>query len=137
MSTITDKLIDEIFSAISSFFDGTKIGYYIGGIILGISVYCAILTIVLIFVKKAVAKHPTYENAQRFYAMLRKPLMSINNNPDDWNEYRNIFHRINNSSQVPTELKIKIKNKLQKKKLHLGRTQINDNYPKTNTYGIK
>lgn len=87
------------------------------------------LNISIFFAKHKVKKNPDEANAQRVFKLLNAKLgVKINNNPNDWGEYREMFYIINGSSQIPTELKEKIKKRLVKKGLYINNSKIIDNY---------
>ena len=75
------------------------------------------------------AKHfPTRENVWRVYKTLCKFGVGIRNHPTVWGEYRDMFYKINQSPDVPTELKQKLKDRLVKKGLYINNMRIIDNY---------
>ena len=87
-----------------------------------------ILTAVLNIRMKAAKYSPTQENARRVYKTLCKFGVGIRNHPQVWGEYRDMFYKINQSSDVPSELKQKLKDRLVKKGLYINNMRIIDNY---------
>ena len=88
-----------------------------------------IISILMFFARIRVKKNPTEKNAMRVYRLLRIPLgVTITNHPDEWAKYRDMFYIINGSSQVPSELKERIKTRLSKKGLYIQNMRIKDNY---------
>lgn len=88
----------------------------------------AVRGVKLHYARKAAERHPTAENAWKVYKLLCTFGMGINNHPRTWGEYRNMFYKINQSSDVPSELKQKLKAKLVKKGLYIDNIRIIDNY---------
>lgn len=87
------------------------------------------INISMFFARKRVVKHPTEDNAMEVFKLLNAKLgVSINNHPKDWAKYRDMFHHINRSSEVPSELKDRIKKRLVKKGLYIDNVRIIDNY---------
>ena len=112
---------------------------YVRGIpafIIGALFVCIIVRFVYINVSMSIARsivttHPTEENAMRAYKLLSAKLgVSINNHPKDWAKYKDMFYKINGSSDIPTELKQKIKDRLIKKGLYIQNMRVIDNYKK-------
>lgn len=94
------------------------------------------LSILMLCARKRVSKNPTQKNAMRVYRLLRIPFgVTITNHPDEWAKYRDMFYIINGSSQVPSELKEKIKGHLVKKGLYIKNMKVINNYgtPATET----
>ena len=87
-----------------------------------------ILTAVLSIRMKAAKYSPTQENARRVYKTLCKFGVGIRNHPTVWGEYRDMFYKINQSPDVPTEIKQKLKDRLVKKGLYINNMRIIDNY---------
>lgn len=87
-----------------------------------------ILTVVLNIRMKTAKHFPTQENAWRVYKTLRKFGVGIRNHPQVWGEYRDMFYKINQSSDVPSELKQKLKDRLIKKGLYINNMRIINNY---------
>ena len=97
-------------------------------LLLFLFVWQVILAIVL-SIKIRVVKHsPTQENAWSFYKTLCKFGVAIKNHPKTWGKYRDAFYIINQSPDVPSELKQKIKERLMKKGLYINNMRIIDNY---------
>ena len=87
------------------------------------------LHISMFFARRAAVKNPTEENAWKVYQLLKAKLgITINNHPKDWAKFREMFYAINGSSDVPSELKQQIKNRLIKKGLYINNVRIIDNY---------
>ena len=87
------------------------------------------INISMIFARKKVIKSPTQENAQNVFRLLNAKLgVSINNHPKDWAKFRDMFYYINNSPDIPSELKEKIKTRLIKKGLYINNMKIIDNF---------
>lgn len=87
------------------------------------------INISMFFARRAVMKNPSEENAWKVYKLLKAKLgVSINNHPKDWAKYRDMFYKINGSSQIPSELKENIKGRLMKKGLYIQNMRIVDNY---------
>lgn len=87
------------------------------------------LNVSIMFAMRIVNKNPNEANAQRVFKLLNAKFgVKINNHPKDWGEYRDMFYKINGSSQIPTELKEKIKARLIKKGLYINNTKIINNY---------
>lgn len=101
-------------------------------IVMGLVMFWFIRLIVrsvkLYFAKETAAKYPTEQNAMRVYKLLCTFGMAINNHPKTWGQYRNMFYKINQSPDVPSELKQKLKDKLVKKGLYIDNMRIIDNY---------
>ena len=87
-----------------------------------------ILTAVLSIRMKAAKYSPTQENARSVYKTLCKFGVGIRNHPQVWGEYRDMFYKINQSPDVPSELKQKLKDRLIKKGLYINNMRIIDNY---------
>lgn len=87
-----------------------------------------ILAAVLNIRMKAAKYSPTQENARRVYKTLCKFGIGIRNHPKVWGEYRDMFYKINQSPDVPSELKQKLKDRLVKKGLYINNMRIIDNY---------
>ena len=88
-----------------------------------------ILTIEMWFVRKSIERQVTLANAMRAYKLLKKKLgVSMVNHPKTWATYRNMFYKINQSDEVPSELKEKLKQRLIKKGLYINNMRIIDNY---------
>lgn len=87
-----------------------------------------ILAVVLSIRMKAAKYSPTQENARRVYKTLCKFGIGIRNHPKVWGEYRDMFYKINQSPDVPSELKQKLKDRLVKKGLYINNMRIIDNY---------
>ena len=87
-----------------------------------------ILAVVLNIRMKAAKRSPTQANAWRVYKTLCKFGIGIRNHPKVWGEYRDMFYKINQSPDVPSELKQKLKDRLIKKGLYINNTRIIDNY---------
>ena len=128
--------MDTILSILEELFKETSWGYNITCLILVIACYGALVDIIAYIARKIVIKTPNQSNANFFMFSLNLPCMKIRNHSDVWNDYRQAFHRINNSSKIKTNLKIKIKKKLAKKKLYLNNVKINDNY-NTGKYNLQ
>ena len=80
-------------------------------------------------IRMKTAKHfPTQENVWRVYKTLCKFGVGIRNHPQVWGEYRDMFYKINQSPDVPSELKQKLKDRLVKKGLYINNMRIIDNY---------
>ena len=87
------------------------------------------INISMSFARRKVIKNPTKENAMKVYRLLNAKLgVSINNHPKDWAKFRDMFYHINRSSDVPSELKDRIKKRLIKKGLYIDNMKIIDNY---------
>lgn len=87
------------------------------------------LNVSIMFAMRIVNKNPNEANAQRVFKLLNAKFgVKINNHPKDWGEYRDMFYKINGSSQIPTELKEKIKARLIKKGLYINNIKIINNY---------
>ena len=87
------------------------------------------INISMIFARRQASKYPTEENAMEVYRLLNAKLgVSINNHPKEWAKFRDMFHHINRSSDVPSELKDRIKKRLIKKGLYIDNVRIIDNY---------
>lgn len=83
----------------------------------------------MLYIRMKAAKHsPTQGNAWRVYKVLRKFGVAIRNHPNVWRNYRDMFYKINQSPDVPSELKQKIKERLVKKGLYIDNMRIVDNY---------
>ena len=87
-----------------------------------------ILAVVLSIRMKAAKYSPTHENARRVYKTLCKFGIGIRNHPKVWGEYRDMFYKINQFHDVPSELKQKLKDRLVKKGLYINNMRIIDNY---------
>lgn len=84
---------------------------------------------VILYIRMKAAKHfPTQANAWRVYKTLCKFGIGIRNHPKVWGEYRDMFYKINQSPDVPSELKQKLKDRLIKKGLYINNMRIIDNY---------
>lgn len=87
------------------------------------------INVSMFFAKHKVNKNPTEANAERVFKLLNAKLgVAITNHPKYWGEYRDMFYKINGSSEVPTELKEKIKARLIKKGLYINNMKVIDNY---------
>lgn len=85
----------------------------------------------MLYIRMKAAKHsPTQGNAWRVYKVLRKFGVAIRNHPTVWKNYRDMFYKINQSPDVPSGLKQKIKERLVKKGLFINNPSIIDNYRK-------
>jgi len=82
-----------------------QIGSYIIAVFVVFILYIWFSNIQYFFRKNAVAKKVTLRNTMKFYKILCRFGISIQNHPKVWNELRSIFYNINRSSQIPTELK--------------------------------
>ncbi len=71
---------------------------------------------------------PTYENVMEVCRLMAPKGVTIVNKPEEWGKWRDMFYVVNGSSQVPTELKQKLKAILSSKGLYLGNMKIIDNY---------
>ena len=104
-------------------------GYVLVGLIICLIIRFIYINISMSFVRRAAMRHPTEENAWRVYKLLNAKLgVSINNHPKDWAKYRDMFYGLNNSAEIPSELKDKIKARLIKKGLYIHNMKIVDNY---------
>ena len=97
-------------------------------IILAFILHLIISSIQLWIVKRAVRKNPDQNNVWKLYKILGRLGIGINNHPKSWGEYRNLFYKVNNSSAIPPEIKMKLKARLEKKGLFLNNTRIINNY---------
>lgn len=104
------------------------IGKYIIGAVIVFVLYLWITNIQYSLRKHALKKKITLKNAMKFYKILCRFGVSIQNHPNVWNELRSIFYNVNKSSLIPTELKVKLKTRLEKKGLVVGRIDVIDNY---------
>ncbi len=87
------------------------------------------INIAMTFARRKACKHPTEQNALRAFRLLNAKLgVSITNHPREWAKYRDMFYHINKSSDVPSELKEKLKKRLVKKGLYIDNVRIIDNY---------
>ena len=87
------------------------------------------LNVSIMFAMGKVNKNPSEANAQKVFNLLNAKLgVKINNHPEDWGKYRNMFYKINGSPEIPTELKEKIKTRLVKKGLYINNTKVINNY---------
>ena len=123
---MSNKIVRKIPDA-RRFIDG-NIGKYIVFIVIFLVLYTWFINIVYYFIKRAVMKKITLNNVMKFYKILCFFGVSIQNHPKVWNELRTIFYNINKSELIPTELKKKLKVKLEKKGLVISRITIIDNY---------
>ena len=87
-----------------------------------------ILTAVLNIRMKTAKHSPTQANARRVYKTLCKFGVGIRNHPQVWGEYRDMFYKINQSPDVPTEIKQNLEDRLVKKGLYINNMRIIDNY---------
>lgn len=88
-----------------------------------------VLTIEMWFVRKSIERRVTLANATNAYRILKKKLgVSMVNHPKTWAQYRNMFYKINQSDEVPSELKEKLKQRLIKRGLYINNMRIIDNY---------
>ena len=104
------------------------IGKYIVTLVIVFVVYLWITNIQYSLRKHALKKKITVKNAMKFYKILGRFGVSIQNHPNVWNELRSIFYNVNKSTLIPTELKVKLKARLETKGLVVGRINIIDNY---------
>ena len=104
----------------------------LGGVIILLLLALFIRTLILsviLYIRMKAAKHfPTQANAWRVYKTLCKFGIGIRNHPKVWGEYRDMFYKINQSSDIPSELKQKLKDRLIKKGLYINNMRIVDNY---------
>ena len=120
----------EVFELLSEVLKGTP-AFIVGAIIVLFIARSVYLNVSMSIARSIVSKNPTEENAFRAYKLLNAKLgVTINNHPRDWAKYRDMFYKINGSPEVPTELKIKIKERLVKKGLYINNMRVIDNYKK-------
>lgn len=101
----------------------------VGLLIIFLIVRGIIINIEMWITRLSISKKVTLSNAMRAYKLLNKKLgVGINNHPKNWAMYRDMFYKINNCSDVPSELKEKIKQRLIKKGLYINNMRIIDNY---------
>lgn len=103
-------------------------GVMVGFLIAFLIVYLIITSIQLWIARVAATRNPTEANAWRVYKMLCRFGSGINNHPENWKQFRDMFYQINISNQVPSELKELIKQRLIKKGLYIHNMRIIDNY---------
>ena len=101
--------------------------YVVMGLVMFWFIRLIVRSVKLHFAKKIAARYPTEQNAMKVYKLLCTFGIAINNHPKTWGEYRNMFYKINQSSDVPSELKQKLKLKLVAKGLYIDNMRIIDN----------
>lgn len=131
------------FSTINSYIQAKERGIYmerikdfisaggiviVGLLIIAFFIYAIVSNIQLWLARVAATKNPTEENAWRVYQLLCRFAVGINNHPEDWGKFRDMFYEINCSDKVPSELKEKLKMRLIKKGLYIKNMRIIDNY---------
>ena len=102
--------------------------FLVGLLIAIFIIHMAVSNVQLWSAKKSAMKNPTQHNAWKIYKILGRLGIGINNHPKIWGEYRNLFIKINNSPNVPSETKLKLKERLEKKGLYINNVKIIDNY---------